>query len=254
MTRDLALSLIMHGVLFAVTVVYNNWSASDSSILSSPMHIQIVQSSPQPITPPKKMPTPIVQKKYHKQTTPTPKMKAKPPLFAQPVKKKSLSQIPAPQKKETDSKTPSMDFESVLKTMEVLETSPQKASPSEKVTDNSTEKEDFVSPLNHGLNDSHKTMIRKQVRRHWTILAGAMGARDKKIKLEVHLLVDGSVEKIVIMEQQAYQNDRFYKAMVDSAIRAVYKSSPFKNLPPELYGMKDGWQILQLIFDPEELL
>jgi hypothetical protein len=60
------------------------------------------------------------------------------------------------------------------------------------------------------------------------------------------------VLKAVIAPDQMgrYTSEPFFRAAADSALRAVFKCSPLKNLPPEKYG---SWREMELNFDPQDL-
>jgi hypothetical protein len=75
------------------------------------------------------------------------------------------------------------------------------------------------------------------------------------VTLNIKIAQNGEVTKIDIAKNMLrYNSDPFYKAMVESAIRAVSRSSPLKGLPPEKYMVKNGWQEIELNFDPSEMM
>ena len=57
--------------------------------------------------------------------------------------------------------------------------------------------------------------------------------------------------EIVSEMKSRYLSDGAFKAAADSAIRAVHKSSPLKNLPADKYG---SWKEFEINFDPKDLL
>ncbi len=66
---------------------------------------------------------------------------------------------------------------------------------------------------------------------------------------------DGSVTKVELAADKArYYSDSFFRAAVDSAIRAVEQASPLKNLPADKYNVQDGWSEIDMDFDPHNML
>jgi outer membrane biosynthesis protein TonB len=157
-------------------------------------------------------------------------------------------------KKEDDS------FASVLKSVE-------KMKPAEKTETKPDDKEDFSSVedmLSNAkeekynpsipLSVTEKDAIKQQIMQNWTVLAGAKDAASMVVTLHISLGKDGSVTDIKITNQAHYNSDPVFKATADSAVRAVYKSSPLKNLPVEKYDSRDGWSEMDINFDPSEMM
>lgn len=126
-----------------------------------------------------------------------------------------------------------------------------------------SEIEDMLAPTNDSqpeykpglpMTVSEKDAIIQQIHKNWTILSGAKGAKDMLVVINITLARDGTVIKHEMENKLRYNTDEFYRALVDSGVRAIYKSSPLKNLPPEKYDVKDGWREIQVNFDPSEIL
>jgi predicted AlkP superfamily phosphohydrolase/phosphomutase len=67
------------------------------------------------------------------------------------------------------------------------------------------------------------------------------------VRLRIEVDRGGSVRQVTIEDQQRAQNDPIYRALADSAKRAVERSSPLA-LPP---GKYEAWREMVLNFDPE---
>jgi hypothetical protein len=105
------------------------------------------------------------------------------------------------------------------------------------------------------LSISEKDEIKRQIVNNWSVVSGAKDAKDMVVTLNIKIAQNGEVTKIDIAKNMLrYNSDPFYKAMVESAIRAVSRSSPLKGLPPEKYMVKNGWQEIELNFDPSEMM
>lgn len=101
---------------------------------------------------------------------------------------------------------------------------------------------------------SEKDAIKKQISDNWTVMSGAKGANEMIVSLRIMVARDGTVQEVKPEDTFRYNTDSFYRAMVDSGIRAALKASPLKGLPPEKYDVKDGWREMVLNFDPSEML
>lgn len=201
---------------------------------------------------------PDPNKEYAPKIKPEPLPKPKEPA---PVKKDQAKKPVPVEKKQPTKKTaekPQKDmFASVLKTVEKIE---EHNSDNKEQDDKLKEIEDFLSKSKQTnykpgipLSLSEKDAIRQQIMSNWTVLAGAKNAEDVVVTLNIALASSGEVVDVKIKNMLRYNSDSFYKAIVDSAVRAVYKSSPLKNLPPEKYDTKDGWRELELNFDPSDM-
>ena len=69
------------------------------------------------------------------------------------------------------------------------------------------------------------------------------------ISLKIRLGRDGSVLHIEIMEKERYNRDPAYRAMAESARRAVYRAQPLR-YPVEKY---DVLETVVLVFRPQTL-
>jgi hypothetical protein len=74
------------------------------------------------------------------------------------------------------------------------------------------------------------------------------------VTVTAHVLPDGEVTSVDINDMGRYHADPVYRAMADRARQAVLRASPFKDLPTEKYEGKEGWKLLEITFDPSEML
>ena len=103
------------------------------------------------------------------------------------------------------------------------------------------------------LSISERDAIRSQFVQCWRVPAGAKDGASLAVRLKIELQQDGTVKSAVISPDQdtRYASDAFFRAAADSALRAVHKCSPLKNLPQEKYG---SWSSMELNFDPKDML
>lgn len=197
-----------------------------------------------------------------------PKVKLKPkirqreiePLPKAVVKEEEKKPEPEEKKEEpVEKKEEPVDaFASVLKSVEELEAKEQDEEPVENEFD---KVEDFLTKASKEsyqpgipLSISEIDAVRQQIMRNWTVLGGARNAESIQVLLEITVARDGTVTSVEILNDSRYAGDLYFRAMADSAVRAVKKSSPLQNLPEEKYEGEKGWHRMELTFDPSEML
>lgn len=110
---------------------------------------------------------------------------------------------------------------------------------------------DQNSPAAMALQDS----IRNQIMPCWLYQGGAPEDKVKAAKILVSINPDGTVAsaKLATSQMSEYSSNGYFKAIVDSAIRATRNPSctPLKNLPQDQYHM---WKELVVTFDPRLMM
>lgn len=286
-------SILLHTVLFLVVAFgipefFSNDPLTDHSVVT----VEVLPISEfTNVAPRKKLPPPkpkikqeVITKNQPKialpepakkpeLSKPEPAPKKKPVLKKEPAPKEKLPPPPKPKvkpKEEEKAKPVKKDepkikedaFASVLKSVEEFRETPEETKEEKKEEVDFSEIEDFLSEVKEEqrykpglpLSISEKDAIKQQIMRNWTVLSGAKDAGDMIVTLHIMLGRDGAVQDVSIADNLKYSTDKFFRAMADSAIRAVRKSSPLKDLPPEKYDVRDGWRELELRFDPSEML
>lgn len=114
--------------------------------------------------------------------------------------------------------------------------------------------------LGTGLTISEEDALKYQIQECWNVPAGARDAENLIIELRLFLNPDGTVQRTEILNQGRYRSDGFYRAAVDSAVRAVERCQTGSNfdgtfrrgysLPRDRY---DEWRTIGLTFDPSEM-
>lgn len=97
---------------------------------------------------------------------------------------------------------------------------------------------------------SELSAIKSQITRAWNPVSfsGAAGRR-MQVSIVITLNSDGTV--IDAKELPEENDNKSYRAFVESTLRAVYSASPLKNLPVDKYN---SWKQIQLQFDSIEML
>ena len=100
---------------------------------------------------------------------------------------------------------------------------------------------------------SEKDAIMSQIQKCWTVPAGAKNAQNLVILLNAEYNKDGSLIRVEMSRdtQAKVNNDSFFRAAAESAMRAVKQCYQLQGLPPEKY---ETWHFIELQFDPKNML
>lgn len=110
--------------------------------------------------------------------------------------------------------------------------------------------DDEESPLDAQLSMLEIDAIRKQISDNWDLPAGAKDAQNMVVTLRIQLNPDGTVTNVEVVDRWRVDNEPFYRAMAESAQRAVYRLGRIQNLRPASYQM---WRDMTINFDPREM-
>jgi ABC-type uncharacterized transport system auxiliary subunit len=97
--------------------------------------------------------------------------------------------------------------------------------------------------------ESHE--IESQIMLNWSrpSLLDKSDSNKMVVRLKISLSSDGEITNIEKIDIVRYNSDPVFRAMVDSAERAVRKSSTLKK-----YAVRDGWRGIELNFDPSQMM
>ena len=95
------------------------------------------------------------------------------------------------------------------------------------------------------------SLMMSQINNNWTRPPALKGTDNLVIKLEIHLDQAGNVYEIVIPDvtKKQLEKNKFLKPLLDSAIRAIKRSSPFEGLQKHSYNK---WKKNTINFRPFE--
>ncbi len=180
------------------------------------------------------------------------------------VEKKKVEKKPKPKKekkKPVPKKESNNELNSLLASIEKLKT--ETPTPPQTATDKLV-KELADTGVKHGIGGNpeleisigEKDAIASMLKSCWNIDAGAKGVLDMQVGIRATLGRDGNVMEVEIDDSSRYNKDSVFRAIADSARRAVYvcdkrgERSPFKILVknyPDKYNM---WKEIYLQFNP----
>jgi outer membrane biosynthesis protein TonB len=91
-----------------------------------------------------------------------------------------------------------------------------------------------------------------QMRRCWSVPAGAANAQGLVVRIKVYLRPDGSLSQPpqLIDTTRLQSGDSYFRAAAESAMRAIRRCAPFR-MPADKY---QSWREIDLNFDPREML
>ncbi len=92
--------------------------------------------------------------------------------------------------------------------------------------------------------------IAGQLRACWNLDPGAMGIEDMIVEIRAELNQNGSVRAIEIMDMARYNSDSHFRAVADSAKRAVHICEPYLILADKYADKYELWRVLRLRFNP----
>jgi outer membrane biosynthesis protein TonB len=201
---------------------------------------------------------PVEEKNVEKKAAPeTKKEEVKKPEEA-PVKipDKKKPEIKKPEKKKEEKKKVEDPLKAILNDVKAHARAEEGKKPTaQKTTPNAKPAKSQTYDPGLPLSMSDKDAIRGQIEHCWDPPVGAKDAQNLIVTLHIELNPDGSVIRVELAGNQSrYNSDSFFRAAADSAIRAVNRCSPLKNLPADKYNVRDGWKEMILDFDPKDAL
>jgi outer membrane biosynthesis protein TonB len=155
-----------------------------------------------------------------------------------------------PDKKPEEKPVEKRDFSSVLKNL--VETKPQ-LTPAPNLPREKTEERPDGQPLPLGqrMTMQETDALRRQLEGCWNVPIGARDADTMTVDIYMVVNQDRTLQSARIVDSSRYDSDTFFRAMADSALRAVYNPncSPFE-LPPDKY---ETWKTITVTFDPSQM-
>ncbi|MBL4588451.1 MAG: hypothetical protein JKY11_00015 [Alphaproteobacteria bacterium] len=261
-------SLLFHVVIVIIAIVGLPHIKTREYIAPQPISIEIamIDDVIKTTKPPKeiKKPEPKKDKKPIKtppkaDQLPTPKKADKQPKEIKKIEKHVEKKPPPPKefilkkpkiKKPKEVKKPEPKKEdksfnelmsAVLKNQAVL----KNLSPEEEQSDPENTQQGQVAET---WTTSELSAVSEQIGGCWNLLPGARDADLLTVELRIKSFPDRTVKSVDITDKFRYQNDPFFRAAADNAVRAIRNPacSPL-NLPPNKY---DLWKDMIFNFDP----
>ncbi len=112
---------------------------------------------------------------------------------------------------------------------------------------------DIGAGLQSALTLSEIDAFRVQMRRCWSVPAGAAYSEDLVVTIRVFLNSDGTLSRapeLIANSRFSLSTNSYYRTAAESAVRAIQRCQPFR-MPQEKYT---NWRELELTFDPGDML
>ena len=114
------------------------------------------------------------------------------------------------------------------------------------------EKTQIATIIGTRLTVSEVDAVRRQFEKCWNVPIGARNPEELVVEVKVRVNRDRTVLDAVPVDQARMASDTFFRAMAESARRAVLNKncSPLR-LPPDKY---DAWKEMTVVFDPSGMV
>ncbi|MGM0421610.1 MAG: hypothetical protein ACQEQL_00770 [Pseudomonadota bacterium] len=163
--------------------------------------------------------------------------------------KKASEKQEEPEEKEEPDKdpVPQRDFSSVLKNLAENEEKPEDAEKADEDAATTGQQ----APMGSQLTVNELDALRRQLEGCWNLPIGAREVDEMVIDVNLIVNRDRTIREAKIVDTARYSRDSFFRAVADSALRAVRSPncSPLQ-LPEDKYDM---WQNIIVEFNPKEM-
>ncbi len=266
MTRSLIYSISFHAIIILLTVLSLPFMLRQPIDLPPIVSVELIQISDKtniPYAPKARKVIEKVKKEEKRvvseQAPPAAKAKEKPDRIPMPDEKKEKKELIKKKQNPKEIK-PEIRQSSEFEKKEIIDTNQiaaliDKAKEEQAVTEKTSSKLTQSSQKNSfasGLTLSQEDALRAQIFGCWSIPLGLPYDDNLLVRIKLKLKKDGTVLKSEILDHERMNkpDQKFYKILAESALRAVRICQPLK-VPPTGY---EKWKDLQLNFDPTEML
>lgn len=268
--QSLYISSGLHIAVFIIATVSLPWLKRDF-VIPQPITVELAEVSktaqttrvaPRPVPKPEKKkeedkPPPAAQNTADEPAPPVKEPKKEDDKKEE--KKQLVDKNALPDKKKKDDKKkktteekPKKDFSSVLKNLDVKkeDKAPDKQ-PDLDPNEKKAAPEGQNAPLGEKLTMSEEDALKRQLEKCWNVPIGAKDVENMAVDIYMVINRDGTLQSARIVDTGRYNSDTFYRALADSAMRAVRSPlcSPF-DLPPDKY---DTWKETSITFNPTDM-
>ena len=165
---------------------------------------------------------------------------------------KTLQTTPLPQKPQQKAQTPSKEtVPFILKELQNIK-QPNSPQASTKNPQTPSRVSSSASPSGSSQKGTEDDLfIKEQIGRCWNLPLDNEDVKGLKIAVRLTLNKEGAIQKLEVLQGQSSLNHRFYKAGLESVLRALKNPLCFPlKLPVRSYAL---WQTVDVMFCPEEM-
>ncbi len=267
MVKSLIYSVTFHSIMILLTVLSLPFMLREPIDLPPIVSVELIQISDKtniPYAPKARKIIEETKKEEEKrvvseQAPPAAKAKEKPDRIPLPDEKKDEKKL-VKKKQNPEEVKPEIRQSSEFEKKEIIDTNQiaaliDKAKEIEATAEKESKKITQSSKKNSfatGLTLSEEDALRAQIFGCWSVPLGLPYNENLLVRIKLNLKKDGSIIKSEILDHERMNrpDQKFYKVLAESALRAVRLCQPLK-VPPTGY---DKWKELQLNFNPAEML
>jgi hypothetical protein len=267
MIRSLIYSLTFHSVMILLTILSLPFMLREPVNLPPIVSVELIEISDKTNIPYAPKARKIIEETKKKeeerlvseQAPPSAKAKEKPDRIPLPNEKKEKQKI-VKKKQNPEEIKPEIRQSSEFEKKEIVNTNQiaaliDKAKEEEAVKQKTKEKITQSNQKNSfatGLTLSEEDALRAQIFGCWSVPLGLPYNENLLVRIKLNLKKDGTIMKSEILDHKRMNrpDQKFYKVLAESALRAVRLCQPLK-VPPTGY---DKWREIQLNFNPTEML
>jgi hypothetical protein len=221
------------------------------------------QPPPEPVTQPEPAPQPVPPPEVAKPEPPPPAPPAPKPIF-KPEPPKMVANEPPPQPKPEPQPQPQAKpeppkpeppkedaFAALLKSVEQMDRRVESQDVQTGQGRSAVAEGQARTTLGEApLSFSELDALRRQIGGCWTLPVGVEGIQDMVVQLRIEVRPDRTVQRVTIQDQSRFDRDPSFRAVAESARRAVDKCSPL-TLPPGKYAV---WRDIMMNFYPQDAI
>jgi len=266
MIKSVIYSIFFHSIIILLTILSLPFMLRQPIDLPPIVSVELIQISDKtniPYAPKARKVIEKVKKEEKRvvseQAPPSAKAKEKPDRIPMPDEKKEEKQLVKKKQNPKEIK-PEIRQSSEFEKKEIIDTNQiaaliDKAKEEQALTEKTSNKLTQSSQKNSfatGLTLSQEDALRAQIFGCWSIPLGLPYDDKLLVRIKLKLKKDGTILKSEILDHERMNrpDQKFYKILAESALRAVRICQPLK-VPPTGY---EKWKDLQLNFDPTEML
>ncbi len=202
---------------------------------------QIAAAPPSPAAEPIPLPKPKPKPKPQVKAEPKPKAKPKPE-----TKRTAKPRVKATPRAKPRRERQQDDMLAALRSVDEFEKSAPRTDAPPKKDDKKTP----VASLDSRLTISELDALKQQLYRCWNVPLGVRDPASLVVRIRVTMRPDREVLSTEVLDRSGRMGDPYYRAMAESAVRAVRKCSPLR-LPA---GKFEQWKTFTFRFDPREMV
>ena len=266
MIRSLIYSISFHALIILLTILSLPFMLRQPIDLPPIISVDFIQISDKTNIPYAPKARKVIEKVKEEekrvvseQAPPSAKAKEKPDRIPMPDEKKEEKQL-VKKKQNPEEVEPKIRQSSEFEKKEIIDTNQiaaliDKAKQEEALTEKTSRKQTQSSVKNSfatGLTLSQEDALRAQIFGCWSIPLGLPYDDNLLVRIKLKLKKDGTIMKSEILDHERMNrpDQKFYKILAESALRAVRICQPLK-VPTTGY---EKWKDLQLNFNPTEML